>query len=220
MTMTAKKPRVPAAATRERLLDAAEALFAQHEFDAVTIREVAELAQARLGLNHYYFKSKEELFRQVLARRVEELSKLRLDMLARFRSEAETAALPVEKVVEAMIHPLLELSLGEDEGWKSYVRLNGRIATSEKYLRLAEGLYDPIAQIFIEELGRSLPSCSRAQLEWGFLFLVSVMSGTFSESGRVERLSDGARRSSDLSAAYRAMVPFIAAGLRAISPEK
>lgn len=217
MNRPAKKPQARAVATRERLLDAAEALFAAQEFDAVTIRDVANGAGAQLALIHYYFRSKEELFRQVLVRRVEELSKRRLGMLATFRAAAGKKPIPIEQIVEALIYPLLEFSLNGGDGWKYYVRLNGRVATSEKYLRMAEGLYDPVAQIFMEELRRSLPKASRTDIEWAFFFMVAAMSGGFSESGRIERLSDGRQKSSDLEVAYKVMIPFITAGLRSIS---
>jgi AcrR family transcriptional regulator len=203
--------------TQERLLDAAEVLFADREFDAVSTREIATRAGAQLALVHYYFGSKEELFRQVLARRVEELSQRRLALLSDYRQKAGGRPISVSRIVEAFVLPVVEFSMLGDEGWKSYIRLNGRVATSDKYLRLAGDLYDPLAQIFIDELARAVGEVSRRDIEWGFLFMVSAMSGAFSESGRIERLSRGREKSSDLRDAYRVLVPFIAAGLRAIS---
>lgn len=203
-------------ATRDRLLDAAEALFAAHEFDAVTIRDVADRAQARLALIHYYFRSKEELFRQVVARRVEELSERRLNMLATARAEVHGGPIPIQRIVESLVHPLLHYSLNGGEGWQYYVQLNGRIATSQKYLRMTEGLYDPVAIVFMEELQRALPKAPRKDIEWGFMFLVSAMSGSFSASGRIERLSEGRQQSADLVAAYDALIRFTTPGLQGL----
>ena len=202
-------------ATQERLLNAAEALFAEREFDAVSIRDIAARADARLALVHYYFGTKEKLFRKVLARRVEELSQRRLGLLAAYRQSGRRK-ISVVRIVEAFVLPVLEFSMSGDEGWKSYIRLNGRVATSDKYLRMAGNLYDPVAQIFITELAKTLGKASRREIEWGFFFMVSVMSGAFSDSGRIERLSGGREKSSDVADAYRVMVPFITSGLSEI----
>ena len=46
--------------TRERILEAALALFAERGYEATTMRDVAREAGASLGLAYRYFESKEE----------------------------------------------------------------------------------------------------------------------------------------------------------------
>jgi hypothetical protein len=46
--------------------------------------------------------------------------------------------------------------------------------------------------------------------------MVQVMSAT----GRIERLSRGLCQSNDIDGALRELVPFVSAGLRALSPAK
>ena len=48
--------------TREKILDAAEGLFADNSFDSVSLREIALQADAALALASYHFGSKEALF--------------------------------------------------------------------------------------------------------------------------------------------------------------
>src|SRR5579872_2088550 len=88
------------------LLNAAEALFADREFDAVTTRDIANRAKVNLALVHYYFGAKEKLFRAVLARRIEELSRRRLQLLEDRRQSSP--AIPIVQIVEAFVLPLLE----------------------------------------------------------------------------------------------------------------
>jgi AcrR family transcriptional regulator len=57
-----------ASETRERLLDAAEELLRAEGHGAVTVRRVAEKAGLKRQLVHYYFRSMEELFGEVLRR--------------------------------------------------------------------------------------------------------------------------------------------------------
>ncbi|GAB2198571.1 TetR/AcrR family transcriptional regulator [Sessilibacter sp. MAH4] len=40
---------------KERILDSAEALFAQHGYDGVTIRQIAKLAEVDVALANYHF---------------------------------------------------------------------------------------------------------------------------------------------------------------------
>ena len=63
-------------ATRERLLDAAEELLRTQGHSAVTVRRVAEQARLKRQLVHYYFRSMEELFVEVLRRAYERHARL------------------------------------------------------------------------------------------------------------------------------------------------
>ena len=56
--------------TREDLLDAAERLFALHGVNGTSLRAVTREAGANVAAVHYHFGSKEELLREVFARRL------------------------------------------------------------------------------------------------------------------------------------------------------
>jgi AcrR family transcriptional regulator len=195
------------------LLNAAEALFAEREFDSVSTRDIAGKAKVNLALVHYYFGSKQKLFRAVLARRIEELSRRRLELLDIHGRQSQTV--PVAQIAEAFVLPMLEFATGGSRGWRNYIRLNGRVASSDKYIKLAGDLYDPAAEVFIKEIARAFHAVTRRDVEWGYLFMVTVMSCAFAGGGRIERLSDGHAKSSDLREAYDALIPFISAGLAA-----
>jgi AcrR family transcriptional regulator len=213
-TRTTRQKTPKAQRTEQGLIDAAEALFAEREFDSVSTRDIATRAKVNLALVHYYFGSKEKLLRRVLSRRVEELSRRRLELLEARRKPARP--IPLDEIAEAFVLPLLEFATAGDRGWKNYIRLNGRVASSQKYLKMAGNLYDPVARIFIDEIARTLVGASRRDIEWGFLFMVSAMSGAFGSVGRIERLSEGQGKSSELDKAYGVLIPFIVAGLAAI----
>ncbi|MGV3633775.1 MAG: TetR family transcriptional regulator [Pseudorhodoplanes sp.] len=191
------------------LLNAAEALFADREFDSVSTRDIASKAKVNLALVHYYFGTKQKLFRAVLARRIEELSRRRLDLLEQRRRFVDP--IPIAQIAEAFVLPLLELATTGDRGWRNYIRLNGRVASSDKYMNLAGSLYDPAATAFINEIARSLPNANGRDIQWGYLFMVSAMSCAFAGGRRIERLSGG--HSSDLGEAYSVLIPFVSEGL-------
>ena len=52
--------------TRQRLLDAATTLFAEHGFHRTTARDIAELAEVNLAAANYHFGSKRDLYLEVL----------------------------------------------------------------------------------------------------------------------------------------------------------
>ncbi len=51
--------------TRKRIVDAARELFVKHGHDGVNMRELAEMAGVNKGLLHYYFKTKDSIFKEV-----------------------------------------------------------------------------------------------------------------------------------------------------------
>jgi AcrR family transcriptional regulator len=61
---------------RNRILVAAEELFANQGFDGVSIREIANLAQVNSAMIYYYFGNKEDLYRSILERSLAELTNI------------------------------------------------------------------------------------------------------------------------------------------------
>lgn len=55
--------------TRERILDAAQSLFAAHGFSATTVKAIAKRAEVPGGLIFYYFPTKKALLEQVFRER-------------------------------------------------------------------------------------------------------------------------------------------------------
>jgi TetR/AcrR family transcriptional regulator len=60
------RPKTDNPETRARILEAAEDLFAGRGLTGTTLREVAERAEVNSALVHYYFGTKEGLYREVL----------------------------------------------------------------------------------------------------------------------------------------------------------
>ena len=77
--------------TRDQILDAAEALFAQQGFSATSIKEIATRAGVNSALLYYYFADKETLYKAMLARVIE-------SMVASLSSRMAGIADPAEAV--------------------------------------------------------------------------------------------------------------------------
>ena len=76
--------------------------------------------------------------------------------------------------------------------------------------------FDPVVQRFIEAIRRALPDCDERDLYWAYHFLSGALTLTFAETGRIDKLSGGVCQASDLDSVHERLVPFCAAGFRAL----
>src|SRR5690606_26584273 len=67
--------------TKDRILGAAEELFAQHGFSGTSLRQVTALADVNIAAVNYHFGSKDNLVHEVFRRRMDVMSRQRLDRL-------------------------------------------------------------------------------------------------------------------------------------------
>jgi AcrR family transcriptional regulator len=208
---TGTKPR------KERILDAAERLFARHGFYGVSIRDITKAAGVDVALVSYHFGGKRELFTAVFQRRAELLNPERLGMLEDVRRAALPGAPTLEAIVNAFTYPLLERSARGGPGWKSYFALVAQVNNSPEWAPvLMTQHFDPLVEKFIAVLREALPSCSPREIYWGYQFLTGALTLTFAETGRIDTLSGGLCKSSDLDSVHERLAPFVAAGFRAL----
>lgn len=199
---------------RAKILDAAEALFAERGFDGVSMRDIAFSADVRLGLATYYFPAKQALFEAVIARRTEVLNERRRSALSRL---AERGTWEIEDVLVAFIEPYLGLSLDGEAGWRTYGRLIAQLAQGNRWLPLVERHLNETAYLFRDALAKSLPSTPPEVVARGFAFSIQLMVDAFTQNNRVEALSYGVYKGSDLRSTYNDLIPFLAGGIRALA---
>lgn len=209
--VTARTPTAPS--TRERILDAAEALFAERGFDGVSLRQITALAGVELALANYHFGPKQDLYVAVIRRRADAINAARLALF-----DALPPAPTLEQLIDAFARPYLEKSLTGGSGWKCYARLIAQTANSARWTRAVMSThFDPVAQRFIAGMRSALPDAAVEDIYWGFHFLLGAMTLTFAETGRIDVLSGGRCRADDLETIYARMIPFMAAGYRALA---
>lgn len=210
--------------TRERILDAAERLFAQRGFHGVSIRDITGMAGVDVALANYHFGSKQGLLEAVFLRRAEDLNAERLARLDALLAGGGRKPPSLEQIIDAFTHPLLDRSARGGPGWKSYFALVAEVNNSTEFGGvLMTRTFDEVVQRFIKAIRLALPDCDDRDLYWAYHFLSGALTLTFAETGRIDRLSGGVCRSSDLDAVHQRLVPFCAAGFRALcgaSPPK
>ena len=74
--------------TKDRIMDAAEALFALNGSSGASLRAITRRAKVNLAAVHYHFGSKDRLLEAVLARRLLPLNAERIRRLETYQKEA------------------------------------------------------------------------------------------------------------------------------------
>lgn len=100
------------AATRERLLDAAEALFARRGYAATSVRDITTAADSNLAAVNYHFGGKHNLYREVVLRRLRAIRAQRLAALeqaAAARPAAGDLPATLRIFAEAFLAPVRDL---------------------------------------------------------------------------------------------------------------
>mgnify|MGYP001195783806 FL=1 len=199
--------------TQQRLLDAAEALFAEQGFADTSLRAITARAQANLAAINYHFGSKDALVRAVFSRRLRPLSEERLSRLAALNAGGQPVA--VEAVLDAFIEPSLRLRREGPHG-ERFTRLLGRaqIEGSELLREFLRDCYAPVLEQFQQTLERILPRLRPEELRWRLHFTLGVLSFTYA-GARLPQVPFAVRVAGDEEWLLRQLIQFLAAGLRA-----
>ena len=210
------------AATKDRILDAAEGLFMEHGFEATSLRSITAAASVNLAAVNYHFGSKEELFQAVLTRRLDPMNQRRLALLDRFERDATPAPLSCERIVVALFVPALELARNPELGGKNFLRLLGRAyADPAPFIRrfLSEQYAQMIAR-FKAAFGRALPHQPKKELSWRLHFIMGALSYTLAGTDALKLIAElNPKETANDEVLLRRLAPFLLAGLKAPLPD-
>ena len=202
---------------RDRILDVAEQLFAEHGYDGVTIRQIASGAKVDVALASYHFGKKLDLFNAVFERRAEELNERRLEALRKVQSRTGKRGPTVKQIIEAFLRPLEIAQETGEPGWRNYLALVAYVNNSPYWgTRMMSKMFDELVNEFIEALRGALPEASDEDIYWCYHNLSGALTLTFADTGRIDMLSGGVCHSSDFEKAYDRMIPFMAAGFKRV----
>lgn len=198
--------------TKDRILGAAEELFAQHGFGGTSLRQVTTRADVNIAAVNYHFGSKENLVNEVFRRRMDEMSRQRLEAL---RLAQETSPGQLEPVLAAFVEPALALSHAP-QGGVAFIRVIAR-AYAEKNDALRKFLSDQYGHV-LREFARAIAACTphldKEQLYWRLDFLSGALTYAMADFGLIKRPA-GTSEATHRSRAARELIRFAAAGLNA-----
>lgn len=210
-------PRADSAATRARILDCAERLFAKHGFHGTSVRDIALLANVQFALVGYHFGSKLDLLDSVIARRSYVLNADRRSFLDRARTESRGSPIPIKNLLEGFVGSILSRASGNNAGWRNYTRLIAMIANAAEWSALVEKHFNEVAREYLQEIQLTYPKASKELLYQAFFFSVGAMVAVCARPGRIESLSAGEFRSSDVARLSNSLCAFLQGGFDAIA---
>lgn len=196
--------------TKERILGAAEELFARHGFEGASLRQLTAAAGVNLAAVNYHFGSKDRLIEEVFRRRLDQLNGRRMAALQAISGDPGTT---IEDVLAAFIVPALELS--HDGNGSLFMRVLARaFAEHDDTLRkFLSDNYGHVMRQFTAEFARLLPHLSKEELYWRVDLVTGALTHAMSGFGMIQRKSDvPEQRHREQTAEH--LIRFAAAGLK------
>lgn len=209
MESVAKPSATPS--SRERLLDAAEALFADFGFNGVSVRQIVERANVNLGAIPYHFGTKENLFKEVLLRRATPLREVRQ------RNLDALAAAGGEPTLEDVLYAVLEPAFRANRDNQEFRRLLGRASMdpAPEVRRLLVEIYTRDFMTVPWALRRTLPDIPDDEFYWKLNCFYGVMLFVQADTGKIQTIAGEGFDTSQPEIALKYVIPFLAAGFRA-----
>ena len=209
----ANAPAVAARPDRKAaILLAAERLFAQHGYHAVSIRQIAAEAGVPVALVGYYYGAKHELFHAIFAH-WQPTIEARLALLREAVAQTRAQPAALHRIVSAFVEPVLRMRASPEGEFYALLVSRELLYVRDETDRVLREFFDPLAHAFIDALHTVRPQATRAQTAWAYQFALGALLHHTSDR-RVQRLSRGATPPNDAAAAPL-LIRFITAGIDA-----
>ncbi|MGD8111131.1 TetR/AcrR family transcriptional regulator [Vibrio sp. TRT 21S02] len=201
--------------TKEKILDVAEALFAEHGFNDTSLRTITSKAGVNLASVNYHFGDKKTLVRAVLNRYLEAFMPAVQDALITLNlNNSYTMA----EVFESLRAPLRALNDVRPNGTSRFMLLIGRGYTDvQGHLRwFITTRYQDALSLFTESVMKANPNLTQETLFWRLHFTLGTCVFTMASSqALVEIAENDFGKQMDAKAVVDQLIPFLAAGVAA-----
>ncbi|MFQ1781876.1 TetR/AcrR family transcriptional regulator [Aeromonas veronii] len=201
--------------TKNRILDAAEVLFAERGFADTSLRLITSEADVNLASVNYHFGSKKELIQAVLDRY---LSLFMPDLDTRLRVLMEQDQLTLLQLFESFVEPLMKLSAVRANGPAIFMQLLGRgyIDSQGHLRRFITAHYGPILQRITQAISKANPALSPTDLFWRLHFTLGTVVFTMASADALRdiALADFGQQL-DVEGLVRNVIPYLASGVGA-----
>jgi AcrR family transcriptional regulator len=220
MTRTARKPpRRAQAARREEamttILDAAEALFAEHGRDGVTVRALAEAADVDAPLVHYYFDDLEGVYRAVFLRKSTEINRIRNQAMDDYLA-VHGKQPSIQGAFDTFLQPAFNTIAADPKYWLNFATMVSYANSSRFHGRQYMREFDTTVQRFLDLLMRLAPDVPPAEIYWFYHLMSGSLAMCLAQTGRIDILSRGLCKSADLMAVLEPMTLVYRAGFEAL----
>jgi len=202
--------------TKDSILNTAERLFAERGYEATSLRAITSAAGVNLAAVNYHFQSKDQLLRALFTRGMQRLNRKRTALLDSYEAEYGNKPVPPEKLVRALIEPMIDVSGDQAKESKVFGMLLGRMYAAPK------GPLDDILVSDIEKFSerfkfairRTLPEIPLEDLFWRAFFAIGATAHTLIASHLIKTISHGICNPDDRDAVLEKLTAFIVGGIK------
>ena len=161
----------PSDITRERIMKAAERLFAERGYDATSIRAIVAKARVNQAAINYHFDGKDGLYREVLRAAFRALTEQQLDHADEMKAMSREAALA--EFIRRQLRPLL----GRDEYSRHMRILNWEtVRPTAVFRKLLSEEAAPFMGLAVELVRRFQPEADQRTLVAAAVWLLGQCS--------------------------------------------
>jgi AcrR family transcriptional regulator len=201
--------------TKEQILDAAEALFAEHGIEVVPLRRIIAEAGVNQAAIHYHFGSKQALVTAVFARRVAPINRERIALFDEIEREAQSRPPRIEDIVYAMVSPAFRMGQGTPEAARFRV-LAGRLLEHREYLStITKELFGEVMRRYDALVQMALPDLPDVARAWRTHIALGGMIFVLREQDFIHEMTSGLCDVTNVDSTIDQLVQFISAGMKA-----
>jgi len=200
--------------TRKRIVSAAEKIFAQKGFRAMTLRDVTKEAKVNLAAVNYHFGSKTNLMHAVIHNRFAPINDERMRRLNALIEQYADTPIPLYELFSALVTPLFEAAAEQPKKNSILMLIIGRAFTepADFMCQMHKKFFSELCETFTNQIKRTCPHLSEEELHYRFYFAVSTMLGSIIEQGRFETLSKRPLEPDDMYVISEHLTRYIVAG--------
>ena len=201
--------------TKEKILDVAEGLFAEHGFKDTSLRTITGKAGVNLASVNYHFGDKKTLVRAVLNRYLEAFMPAVQDALVNLNLNS---SYDMADVFESLRGPLRNLNDVRPNGTNRFMLLIGRGYTDvQGHLRwFITTRYSEALSLFTQSVMKANPKLSQEELFWRLHFTLGTCVFTMASSqALIEIAENDYEKTIDSKSVVDQLIPFLAAGVAA-----
>lgn len=202
--------------TKDRIMDAAERLFADKGLDGSSLREITTAAGVNLAAVNYHFGSKDGLIAAVFTRHLGPLNAARIALLDKVEAQAGEAPPILEAVLDAFIRPVVMHDLEEYGGNDAFMRLMSRCLNEPPtHLEHVKHHFDAAMDRFHAAFSRSLPDHAPSEIFWGLHFTIGIIHHSLHVLSHLRHLPHCPAESTNAQTVAEHLIAYTAAGMRA-----
>jgi len=201
--------------TGERILDAAEDLFARQGIRGTSLKEITDSAEVNIAAVNYHFRSKDALVRAVYERSFLPLNEQRLRALEAAEVAAQGAPLTIEAALRALFEPMVRAWTSN----RNFILLVGRLQhePDPELNGFIQRLYEGLIPRFLAAYKKALPSVPETDLFFWTHFLFGGVVYTLLNSHDMKRFHEGQTLLDTPGRFLDLLIAFGASGLRSLA---